>query len=317
MHKSLFFITFIFTIGFLSAQNTSPEFALNASGGVYDFIIDNQTLYAATDAGSVDIFDIKTQKLTSKISLPKITDYSGEKINPKIYAIDKISEMLLLTSEGEGGYRDVFLYKNKTLSKLKSAQDDKLMVRRAAFVDKSNILIGLMSNELVFMDINTRKHYYRIQLDASVFSDFAQGTCRELAVCCDESGKLRWVNIRTGKIFKTFQGQNLDNVYKTDYANLTFISAGQDRKVGVYRFNSDSYSIEADFLIYAVGLSADASRGAFSANAENEIRVFDTKNRQIITTLSGQKSTLTKIFFIDNQTLVTSSEDKEILVWKI
>ncbi len=317
MQKIGIFVSIILIVGFAKAQKIEPKLTLHASGGVYDFYVEAKTLYAATDEGCVDIFDLKNHTLINKILLPKITDFSGEKVAPKIYAIDKIDNLILITSEGQGGYRDIFLYRDKRLTKLKSAETDKLMVHRAVFVDKYNILIGLMSNELILYDFNIDKQSYRIQLGTSVFSDFTQGTCRELAVTCDESGKLRQINIRNGKIIRTFEGQNLDKVYKTDYAKHTFLTGGQDRKVGVYRLFSESYNINSDFLVYAVALSSDAALGAYQCNEQNEIRVFDVETRQEIAILSGQKCTLTKIYFIDNQTLVSSSEDNEILFWKI
>jgi len=54
MIKKISIIIFLLTS--YQSYAISPTFSLKASGGVSDFVIENNILYAATDAGVVDIF---------------------------------------------------------------------------------------------------------------------------------------------------------------------------------------------------------------------------------------------------------------------
>lgn len=316
MNKYLLLVFLVFFSIILFA--TTPSFSLKASGGVYDFIIEDNILYAATDAGVVDIFNIKTKKRVSKILLPKIKDFAGDLIVPKIFSIDKLksNKAILLTVQGNAGYRDIYIYSEKKLIKIFS-QKDKLMVKRASFITKDLIMLGLLSNEMLLYNIKTKKQIYRKQLSTSVFSDFTTDKTREITITCEESGKIRMLNSLNGNTIKIFQGQNLDNVYKVCYNKMTFIGAGQDRRVSVYRWGKEEYYIEADFLVYCVGLSEDGSFGAFPANENNDIYVFNTETREILHKLIGQKSTLTKIQFLPNKKIISSSEDKYIMFWNL
>jgi len=302
----------------ISTFAISPYYRLIASGGVYDFIIEDNLLYAATDAGIVDIFNYKTKKRIGKIKIPKINNFAGELISPKIFSIDKIKgkDGIILTVQGGGGYRDIYFYKNMNLQKILS-QEDKLMAKRTSFINEDLILIGLLSNELLLYNIKLHKQIYREQLSTSVFSNFTTDVTRKLVITCEESGCIRLLNSQTGQIIKVFSGQNVDNIYKVCYNKMTFVGAGQDRRVSVYKWGKKSYYLKADFLVYCVGLDRAGKFAAFPANEENDIYVFDTDTRHILYKLIGQKSTLTKIEFLPNNEMVSSSEDNNIIIWKL
>jgi len=296
----------------------SPLYSLTASGGVYDFIVEDEIIYVATDAGIIDIFNYKTKKKIDKIIIPKIKDFSGDYIAPKIFSIDKIKgkDGIVFTVQGDAGYRDIYYFKDKKLSKILS-QEDKLMAKRASFITENLILIGLLSNELLLYDIKLHKQVYREQLSTSVFSDFTTDYTRKLAITCEESGSIRLLNSKTGQLIHVFSGQNLDNIYKVCYNKMTFVGAGQDRRVSVYKWGKESYYMKADFLVYSVGLDREGRLCAYPANENNDIYVFNTNTKQILYKLIGQKSTLTKIEFLPNNKMVSSSEDNNILIWKL
>lgn len=313
--------TFILLLIIIASLNTfaiSPIYSIKASGAVYDFVIEGDILYVATDVGIVDIFNYKIKKKISNIKIPKIKGFAGDLITPKIFSIDKLKNIdgIILTVQGDKGFRDIYYYKDKKLTKILS-QDDKLMAKKTSFITKDLILIGLLSNELILYNINQHKQIYREQLSTSVFSDFTTDFTRKLAITCEESGKIRLLNSKTGQLIHVFEGQNLDNIYKVYYNKMTFVGAGQDRRVSVYKWGKESYYMKADFLVYSIGLDREGKLCAYPANENNDIYVFDTNTRKILYKLIGQESTLTKIEFLPNNKLISSSEDNKILIWKL
>ena len=149
------------------------------------------------------------------------------------------------------------------------------------------------------------------------FSDFVTDYTRKLVITCEESGNIRLLNSKTGQLIHVFSGQNVDNIYKVCCNKMTFVGAGQDRRVAVYKWGKESYYMKADFLVYSVGLDREGRLCAYPANENNDIYVFDTNTKQILYKLIGQKSTLTKIEFLPNNKMISSSEDNNILIWKL
>ncbi|RLD48992.1 MAG: hypothetical protein DRI94_11775 [Bacteroidetes bacterium] len=87
--KRLFLTVAMIYVNVFAAKSTSPVFFLKASGGVYDFVIENNFIYAATDAGVLDIFNFKTKKKIKKILIPNIKNFNGNLKQTKLFSEDK------------------------------------------------------------------------------------------------------------------------------------------------------------------------------------------------------------------------------------
>ncbi|MBN2824455.1 MAG: WD40 repeat domain-containing protein [Campylobacterales bacterium] len=290
-----------------------PTHSYKASGGVTDMVYDKGKLYVATDASRIDIFDTTTQtKLQSNISVPQIKDFMGDTIESKIYSVDKSNDKILLVSQGAKGFREIYLYE-KSIQKIIGI-DKKMFISKAMFVDETKILFALLSNELFLYDVKTQKNIWKIAVSHSKFSDFTLNEAKDRATVADESGNLKIVDISSGMIINTLKGQNLDNVFKVDTQNNKIITAGQDRRCVVYDLQkpNKTYYLQSSFLIYAAALSPSANLGAYSSDEENSVVVFDTQNKKSLYKLEGNKMTLSKILFI-NENEVFVSSDSNIL----
>ncbi len=296
-----------------------PEYSLKTKGAVTSIFIENNTLYAATDAGCIDIFDWKKKTHIKSISFPKIKDFMGDEMPPKIYSIDKWpgQEKMVIITQGSHGFRNLYLLVNGEKEKLIDASKDKMMIKKALFVDEGKIIMATLGNEVMLYDLNKKSFIYQKQISSSVFSDIDLNDDRSLLASTEESGIIHLIDVRTGEITKDLSGMNLDNIYQLVYNNHTIIGAGQDRRASVYSSTSNqAYYMESTFIVYSVGLSNDGKWGAFSFGEENYVKVFNTSSQTEKTILKGQKSTLTQIKFVEDDYIITSSEDREIMVWK-
>ena len=296
-----------------------PHKVLTASGNVKDVLVEANQLYAATDGGAIDIFDLENNELISKIAVPSFhDDIYDENVTSKVYSIDKIGDKIVLLTSYKGVKKRLYIYENKQLTEMKEL-DPNLMIIKVRFLDEHRVLLGLLSNELILYDVTQRKELYRIKLSESSFADMSLTKDKKEVVVGCESGIVYLVDTQSGKLKSVIQGVNRDKSYKVDIKNGLVLSAGQDSVGGLYNLSTKSFkTLKASFLIYAGILSADGTKAAYAFNEENEIIVVDTKdNQKEAYLLSGQKSTLNAILFRANNSLVSASDDEFIMLWKL
>lgn len=296
-----------------------PYKILTAKGNVKDILVDSTTLYAATDNGAVEIFDLTSYEQIDTIAIPKFhDDIYDQEVTPTVYSIDKIGDKIIILTSYKGVQKRLYLYENRVLNEI-TGLDPNLMMIKVRFVNERSILVGLLSNELIRYDINENKPIYRTKLSESSFADMALSVDKSQAVVGCESGIVYLVDVPSGELKSVIQGANKDKSYKVDIKQNWVLSAGQDSIGAIYNLQTNTFkTVEASFLIYAGALSSDGSRAAFAYNEENELLVVDaTDSTKAAYLLSGQKSTLNAIRFLDNQNLISASDDEFIMVWKL
>lgn len=303
----------------VQAQVIKPHETIEAGGNVIDIVISDDMLSLSTDKGTVESYSMNTKEQLMKIKFPMIKDFMGDEIHPKVFSTDylKISKRYLAVVQGVSGSRELFIIKNGEKTRLIS-EKQKLFISKAKFVDENRIMVALLSNEYILFDIKEKKMIYRLHVSYSHFSDFMLSEDRSILVGSSESGEITVLNVENGKIIKTLKGANVDNVYKVDVKNGKVLAAGQDRRGVIYDIDTESYiRFDGNFLIYAGALSSDAKKAAFAFTEDNDIVIFDVFSEKQEYTLRGQKSTLNSIVFIDENTLVSGSDDRFVMIWKL
>jgi len=311
---------FLLIVSIQADTTIEPYDSIKANGNVIDIVISgSDMLVVSTDGGTVEAYELSTKNQIAKIEFPMIKDFMGDDIYPKVFSTDylKNSKIYLAVVQANNGYRELFTIQDGIKTRLISA-DDKHFISKAKFVDENRIMIALLSNEFILYNIKERRELYRVHVSYSHFSDFMLSLDKSILVGSSESGEITVLNVENGKIIKTLKGANVDNVYKVDIKKRKVLAAGQDRRAVVYDLDTGSYSrYDGHFLIYAGALSPSAKKAAFAFTEENDIVIFDTFSDKRLYTLKGQKSTLNSIVFIDENSLVSGSDDKFIMLWKL
>lgn len=308
-------IVLLFTI--LNAKDINPSFQYTANGGVTDLVFLDNKLYAGTSASSVDIFDINTQTKVDSIILPKIKDFMGDVIDSKIYSVDVLKDKVLIVSQGEKGGRAINISKDKNLKEIISDKK-RMFIAKAKFINEDKIVFALLSNEVYLYDLKNKKIIKRVHVSNSKFSSFVLTQDKSKIIIADESGNLKMLNTTNLDLIRTFENQNLDNVFQVDTKNGLILTAGQDRRSVVYTIDGkDAYYKKSSFLIYSVGLTPSGTLAAFASNEENDVTVFNTKNKSDLHTLVKNPATLTNILFINEKEVFVTSDHKKINYYKI
>ncbi|MCK4440787.1 MAG: WD40 repeat domain-containing protein [Sulfurovaceae bacterium] len=311
------FVSLLFTVISWAVPTITPSSTIEINGTVKDMVLSGDNLVVATDMGHIEVYDTIKKEKIKQINIPNVKDFMGDEIPARVMSSDTIDgKYLLLSDSGKGGYSNLFVYDNNLTQIL--SPDDKEAIIKARFIDKNNILLGYLSNEVALLDLTTKKERYRVQLSESKFSDFALNEDKSQVVFSCESGVLNLVDVQTGKIIKKLKGQNVDNVYRVDFKKDTISGAGQDRRGSIYDAISGKGSyIVGDFLIYSTALSPSTKKVAFVMDEKNNISIYNTISKSKIALLKGQKSTLSVMIFKDENLLYTASDDSIIMVWNL
>ena len=317
--KNFLLSIFIFSLSIsnINAKDLNPQHSLMASGGITDLVLQEDKLFVATTASSVDIFNIKTNEKIDSIKMPKIKDFIGDIIESKVYSVDVLKKDILILSQGENGGRNVNIYKDGQMQSI-IEDTQRLFIGRAKFLDENHIVYALLSNQIYLYDIKNKKVLKEIQISQSKFSNFKFTQDKSKIIICDESGVITMIDSKSFEVLKTFKSQNLDNVFQIDIKNNLILTAGQDRRAAVYNINTnEAYYKEFSFLIYSVALSPSTNLAAVASDEENNVTIFDTRTKENLYKLFQNNATLTNILFLNENELIVTSDDKQINYYKI
>jgi len=312
---TMLMLSFSWLFSFTSFQ---PILSIEVNGTSKDMVLLNSELIIGTDNGLLQVYDYEQKKFIKEIKLPKVKDFMGDLVPPRVFSVDKMAEdYLLLSDSGKGGYVNLWLEEKGVLKQLLDSTH-KMAAIKARFVNSEHVLLGLLSNEAVLFNIKSKKEVFRVQLSPSKFSDFSLNNDKTKAVFACESGILNIIDTKTGKIVKVLKGVNVDNVYKVDFKKEVISGAGQDRRASLYNSSTGIGSyIEGLFLIYATGLSPSTKKVAFAMDEQNNISIYNRETKVKLAELQGQKSTLNSILFKDENILFSSSDDNKVLMWNV
>ena len=285
-------------------------------GIVSDFVVVDDTIFISNSEGSIDIFDLKTQKLTEQIFLNLVESDMGELLPAKILSVDYLNEKLLIVSIGKKAFRNVWIYENHQLHQIID-ESQKLPIKEARFTSDEKIVLGTFASEIILHDTSESYTLYNRHVSQSTLGDIVLSEDKSQVLMADESGEVQLIDVKSSRTLHTYKSQNVDNVYHLAFANGVIITAGQDRRVGVYQKDKDDYHIKSDFLVYCVGISPSGLTGIYSSGEQSDLQLFNTKNRQKLDTLVGHKGILTQIKFINEKELFSSARDNYVYYWKL
>lgn len=305
------FLVLLFTA---NTKDLTPVATIEASGLVSDFVEDNGYLYVATDAGAVDIIDLSTQKIVERILLEPLQTAMGDFVPARVHSVDRFQGKTLLVTSGISAYRNVWIHDGKELIKIID-EDRRIMPKRAFFTSEGKIVFGTFGSDVILYDKNEKYTLYNSHISESTMGGMVLSHDKKKMVISDESGTVRVLDVKNAKVEKTFSSQHVDNIYRVAYSKGTIITAGQDRRVGIYSENNRAYHIKSDFLVYCVGLSPSAATGVYSSGTNNDLQLFNTRNGNKTDRLIGHYATPNKIMFINEKALISAGDENTVFFW--
>jgi len=313
MHKITLIFFLLFTMG--HSKDIKPIATLPVSGLVGDFVEDDGLLYVGTDAGVVDIIDLFTQKVVSQIHFKPIKTMMGESVPVRVHSIDRHQGKTLLVTSTRSGYRNVWVHDGSKLTQIID-EKRKLMPKRAFFSSDGKVVLGTIGSDIVLYDTNEAYSVYNTHISESTMGGMALSVDKKKMVISDESGAVRLIDINSSKVEKTFTSEHVDNIYSVAYSQDIILTAGQDKRVGIYS-KDNAFHIKSDFLVYCVGISPSAKLGVYSSGIEHNLQLITTKDGRKTDRLVGHQATPTKVMFTSEDTLISAGDEYTIYFWRL
>lgn len=297
----------------LAAGVITPKLSINTSAPILDFVVRNDTVWAASSDGKVLEITPKG-KIGSKIKLEPMINARGETSVQKVMSIDISPNGKILIVAGENGR----LYTAEEGKIRKTSFSTKTIIKKIAFISDTRLLLALLNSEVVIFDLETDKVVKTLNIDSSPLSDMTLSNDRKTAAVAGEAGIVSLIDTQNGTITRRLKGGNVDNIYKLDLQNGRVITAGQDRRIIVYTVDNRIIArFDGTFLIYAAALSPSGKRGAAAVDEENTIAVLDIDKRQKIASAKGHVATLNRILFLNEKRFVSCADENKILFWEL
>ncbi len=291
----------------------TPKKTVKTSSPILDVALYDKTLWAGSANGEVIHFDTKG-KILSTVTLPSRVDSWGEKVIPKVMSLDVSSDGSTVAVGSDEG--KVFLIRNQKI--VPTSYMTYGVIKKIAFISDKRLMIALLSNEVVWFDIDANKVVKTISVGTSPLSDMALSKDKKIAAVAGEAGVISLIDTAKMAVMRQIRGGNVDNIYDLDIQNGSIITAGQDRRAILYTMDGKSYvRYNGSFLIYAAALSPSARVMGAALDEENRLSFYDTQTRQKIATAKGHTATLNRIVFIDEKNVVSCADENKILYWEL
>lgn len=302
---------FCILIIMLNCLYASEALKIKANANVTTLSLFNDKLYIGTDASEVEIYDLKNNKFDEPIILPKIKTYFDDKALAKIFNIDKFDDEFLVLSEGDFGKKFLTIFNNDS-NKTHILQNQS--IKKALFLDKDNVVLASLSNEIYFLNLQTDKIYFSHKFSTSALNDMEITSNKKHIVLGCESGKVYLFDVQKKEILKELD-MHKDNIYDVAISqNDTIISGSADKKAGIYE-NGEIKELPAKFLVYAVGISDDGKFLAYMGDEDSDVRIFNASDFSEVAKIATNQGILNSIIFYNNL-LITSSYEKNIYFWR-
>lgn len=309
----------IILILFISCFSLNGQIkTINVSGSATDIVLTQNKIHISTLSGRIESFDNNTFDKITSIIIKTYKDFDGKTVNSDIFHITNIGDSIYALVRAENGKSDIYQYINLKIKKIIDGNKFNSTIIDIAATKDGHLLFAMLSNELIYYNLETNRILYAKQINPYAFSCFALSTDQNSIIIADESGVISKVEIKSGNIITRYKGENVDNVLSVGWSEKLIIGGGKDRRVSFYnQFSGISWHQQNENFITIVAISPDSKTAVWFDDINNKIVVYSTDSKRIIQQLDGHKSLISSIIFISNDKMISCDEQGKVLIWNL
>ncbi|MGX3012093.1 hypothetical protein ACWIUD_11160 [Helicobacter sp. 23-1044] len=295
----------------------NPSHKITAKDSVNYISVYKNNLYASTNSGEVEIYNLNSRKKVDLIRLPNIVDLWGESNPPRVFNTHTIDgKKILIVSQATADKSNLHIFSNGKLQNIDLGERNGI-IKNAFFVSDDEVVLGLRSFEIVRYNVRTNAVVWSVKPDFEVFTDLQIYDDKVLS--STEGGTIYIIDLQSGKVERILNGANLDYIYALSTAKGVALTAGRDKICGAYNLISGNFKrVETEFMAYSVAISrAHPLRGAVGYNENGDILVFGVDSLDKIALLSGGNAPLNQVLFSGSNMVLAIFGGNEVLFWNL
>lgn len=299
-----------------SLPKLNPSHKITAKDSINYISVYKNNLYASTNSGEVEIYDLDSRKKVDLIRLPNITDLWGESNPPRVFNTHTLDgKKILIISQATADKSNLHIFSNGKLQNIDLGERSGI-IKNAFFVSDDEVVLGLRSFEIVRYNVRTGAVLWSVKPDFEVFTDLQ--IYNDKVFSTTEGGTIYIIDLQRGKVERILKGANFDYIYALGVAKGVALTAGRDKICGVYNLISGNFKrVETEFMAYSVAISgAFPFRGAVGYNENGDILVFGVDSLDKIALLSGGNAPLNQVQFVGDKIMAIFGGN-EVLFWNL
>lgn len=289
---------------------------ISLEGAITDAVYRDGFLYVSTEFGKVYKIHFLSGRVDDVIELPRISDFMGNNIPPKVFSVDVSPDgrRLLIVSQSDGGYGDVYIYEEGIIKKIVDLGRGWIL-REGRFVSDERILLAHLGDEIAVLDTEGRIIYTR-QVGRSSLSDISLNEKLNAVAIADESGAVTLVLVEDGSVLKTLSGINVDKLFSVAFRKNKVMAGGKDRRVALYDLDKGTKKMyRAEFFVFSLAMDGSASIGAYLYNERNDVKLVELDTGREIDILKGHGYPPSVIYFVEDK-IIVGCDDGKLFIWR-
>jgi WD40 repeat protein len=317
----LFRKTLILWFGFLAIISARIEMVsageqiqFRADHMVTEAVTDGKTVFAATQDGKINCFNLQTRK--RKQNLIELSPIHKDAYPPAIYSLALSSDNELLVAGS--GLSKIFIFSLKSHRLLKTiaiAEVENILVVR--FLDSQRILLGLMDGTVRLLKWKENQELYRSKIELDPINNIRLSADRNIMAITTASSSIKIAATETGAVIKALE-KHTDTIYGLAFSgNNTLFSGSKDKSLLKWNIKAGRSTVlyKSDFYINSVAWSGKTEI-AFHL-PDYQIGIMNLSTKTITRVLSGHSSFVNTLFFLSPGLLMSSGNDARIIIHQL
>ena len=312
----LAFLGFLFgTTGrFVGEATADTVVQFRADHMVLESVIDGNLIYAATQNGRINCFNLVTGKKVRNLLYLKPVGEAN--FPPTVFSVAISPERKRLTAGTSIGKAFIFDIRSQNLlGTITAAGIENILVVR--FLNEKQLLLGLMDGTVRLIAWEKNREIYRVKVELDPVNNIRLSQNRHLMAVTTGASTIKILATADGKLVRELNGHK-DTVYGLAFSgNQQLFSGSKDMTLRRWNLSTGKGRVlyKSNFFINSVAWNG---KNLIAFHLPNyRIGIMNHLTGRILKRLDGHSAFINTLFFISPDRLLSSGNDARIFVHKL
>ena len=307
-------LLFLANGGFAEDARSGTVAQFRADHMVLESVINGNLIFAATQNGRINCFNLKTR--TKEKNLLHLKPRTNASFPPSVFSVALSPEGNLLAAGTSIG--KVFVFDPRSFSLLKTIVitgiENILVVR---FLNEKQLLLGLMDGTVRLIAWRKNKEIYRVKVELDPVNNIRLSQNRQSMAVTTGASTIKILTAADGKLVQELEGHK-DTIYGLVFSgNRRLFSGSKDMTLRFWNLATGNGKVlyKSSFFINSVAWNG---KNLIAFHLPNyEIGIMNYLTGRIMKRLQGHSAFINTLIFISPDRLLSSGNDARIFVHKI